>query len=284
MGYSVRHIEQQFWQDDRLPQLMIRSTYNSQQSYKAHSHPQLSIGLIEQGVTCSIIDNQEQELHQQQAILIEPNRVHACTPLNGKPRSYHMLYIDNAWCCQQLSIHHGYEVNHFECNPKVISSADLPLSTLIAQISSDSCAVSDTVVNKINSELISIVVRFCQPLAGSYELLELNKENALLATKTKTRLIENIECTPSVNQLASEFDRSAEFIIRNFKHHFGITPKAFLQNYKVELAKQMLDQGIAIADVAADLGFTDQSQLHRAFVNYTASTPRQYQKSKLTPG
>uniref|UniRef100_UPI0034578CB3 helix-turn-helix domain-containing protein n=1 Tax=uncultured Vibrio sp. TaxID=114054 RepID=UPI0034578CB3 len=49
--------------------------------------------------------------------------------------------------------------------------------------------------------------------------------------------------------------------------------KSFLSNYRVEKAKVLLKGGMEITDVANELGFFDQSQLHRTFVSYTASTP-----------
>nr|WP_321461635.1 helix-turn-helix transcriptional regulator [uncultured Vibrio sp.] len=90
--------------------------------------------------------------------------------------------------------------------------------------------------------------------------------------------MQDIACAPSLDAVSKEFGRSKETLIRIFKKHLGITPKSFVNNSRVEKAKILLKRGMSIVDVAAEVGFSDQSQLHRTFVNYTASTPRQYQQ------
>ncbi|MGG5901451.1 hypothetical protein ACQ4T2_25550, partial [Escherichia coli] len=34
-------------------------------------------------------------------IVIPPHAPHSCNPLHGRPRSYHMLYLDATWCHAQ---------------------------------------------------------------------------------------------------------------------------------------------------------------------------------------
>ena len=48
---DTRHIRQTF---HRASGLELRSTWQSTQAYKRHSHPQLSIGAIMEGQTCCI--------------------------------------------------------------------------------------------------------------------------------------------------------------------------------------------------------------------------------------
>jgi len=68
-------------------------------------------------------------------------------------------------------------------------------------------------------------------------------------------------------------------LIRNFKLHCGLTPYAYLQNYRINRAKVLLAEGAAISDVALDLGFADQSHLHRLFKRLVACTPKRYQQT-----
>ncbi|VEA34446.1 AraC family transcriptional regulator [Salmonella enterica subsp. enterica] len=42
----IRDIHQRFWRLPQLPWLELRTTSESRQAYKRHSHPQLSLGAI----------------------------------------------------------------------------------------------------------------------------------------------------------------------------------------------------------------------------------------------
>ncbi|MBK6241412.1 AraC family ligand binding domain-containing protein, partial [Klebsiella pneumoniae] len=97
----TRDIPQTFWRDDRLPWLELRSTWRSRQAYKHHSHPQLSVGAIIEGETRCLCAGQEYLLQPGDLIVIPPHAPHSCNPLHGRPRSYHMLYLDATWCHAQ---------------------------------------------------------------------------------------------------------------------------------------------------------------------------------------
>ena len=88
---DTRHIRQTFY---RASGLELRSTWQSTQPYKRHSHPQLSIGAIMEGQTCCICHDKEYILNPGDLIVIPASAPHSCNPVAGQPRSYHMLYID----------------------------------------------------------------------------------------------------------------------------------------------------------------------------------------------
>lgn len=57
--------------------------------------------------------------------------------------------------------------------------------------------------------------------------------------------------------------------MRTFRRSIGLSPYAYLTQIRVEAAKKLLNEGASIADVASDIGFTDQSHLTRHFkANY----------------
>ena len=270
MANSVRNINQRFWSSPHIPHLTIRTTCDSTQGYKAHSHPELSVGIIESSATCLSIEDQHIILNKGDTILIEPHRVHACNPVEGKPRSYHMLYVDKNWCCEMLSTLYGYQVNQFICDQRVLSDRRITekLSKLVRALFADK---SRERLSETDNLLFTLLSLYCSP--STHE-----ENDNKLACQVKDRLLKNINHPPSIDNIAQELGRPKESVIRNFKRRFGITPKSFLNNSRIEKAKLLLRGGMSIVDVANEVGYSDQSQLHRAFVSYTASTPRQYQQ------
>jgi len=68
-------------------------------------------------------------------------------------------------------------------------------------------------------------------------------------------------------------------LVRQFKRRYGLTPHAFQLDQRVVQARQLLRQGVPAAQVAQDLGFTDQGHLTRVFKPRVAATPGQYHRS-----
>jgi AraC-like DNA-binding protein len=64
---------------------------------------------------------------------------------------------------------------------------------------------------------------------------------------------------------------------RMFRLSFGVSPMEHVLRRRIERAKPMLlDKRLSIADVAATLGFCDQSHFTRSFRRITGYPPRQF--------
>lgn len=235
---TPRDIHQTF---TRLPGLERRSTWQSTQAYKRHSHPQLSIGAILEGGTRCVCDELEYLLSPGDLIVIPAHAPHSCNPIQGKPRSYHMLYIDTPLPLARQVIRHGALFRLY--------------LNVVEQMSTDALTA-----------LLSALS------------LSANGEETLRATSQQLQqaLLANPVSPPSLDEFATHFSLRKETLIRTFKQDTGLTPGSFLNNSRVEYAKARLRAGDDIADVAYQSGFADQSHFHKTFVSYTAATPRQY--------
>jgi AraC-like DNA-binding protein len=65
-------------------------------------------------------------------------------------------------------------------------------------------------------------------------------------------------------------------LVRSFGREFGLPPHRYLVGRRVEAARRRLLDGEHIADVAAAVGFHDQSHLHRHFTRLVGTTPRRF--------
>ena len=235
---TPRDIHQTF---TRLPGLERRSTWQSTQAYKRHSHPQLSIGAILEGGTRCVCDGLEYLLSPGDLIVIPAHAPHSCNPIQGKPRSYHMLYIDTPLPLARQVIRHG---------------------TLFR--------LYLNVVEQMSTDALTALLSALSLSANGEEMLRATSQQLQQA------LLANPVSPPSLDEFATRFSLRKETLIRTFKQDTGLTPGSFLNKSRVEYAKARLRAGDDIADVAYQSGFADQSHFHKTFVSYTAATPRQY--------
>ncbi|MBD2102442.1 helix-turn-helix transcriptional regulator [Leptolyngbya sp. FACHB-261] len=84
----------------------------------------------------------------------------------------------------------------------------------------------------------------------------------------------------SLQAIALELNMSHYYFCRLFKRSMGITPYQYLIQQRVERAKQLLKQkSMPIADIASQIGFSDQSHFTKQFRQYTGITPKAFRDS-----
>ena len=83
----------------------------------------------------------------------------------------------------------------------------------------------------------------------------------------------------SVGELATKVGLSARQFDRKFQEAFGISPQQFIIKTRIQAACDALaDPARAIADVAFELGFCDQSSFTMHFRRHMGVTPLQYRR------
>lgn len=94
------------------------------------------------------------------------------------------------------------------------------------------------------------------------------------ARRAKDLLAANLSSPPSVSEVAKEVGLSSSHFSRAFKASIGRSPHAWLQEVRVDHAKDLLiDPEISLAAVAMESGFADQSHFTRIFGRVTGATP-----------
>lgn len=86
---------------------------------------------------------------------------------------------------------------------------------------------------------------------------------------------EMLLCDPIVNAVLQNQpqDLSARTVRRHFVRATGLTPKAFEQIERAQLATTLLEQGVALLDVVYQAGYADQSHMTRALKHFIGQTP-----------
>jgi two-component system response regulator YesN len=83
-----------------------------------------------------------------------------------------------------------------------------------------------------------------------------------------------------MNTLSAEIFVSPSYLNRVFKRRFDTTPILYLNQYRIEIAREMLVQTTnKIATVAGLVGFEDPKHFAKLFKKMTGMTPAAYRDS-----
>lgn len=94
------------------------------------------------------------------------------------------------------------------------------------------------------------------------------------ANLAKRMMLEQIDTNISISCLASACRLSRGHFTRSFKLTVGVPPHRWLQEKRIEAAKELLASDCyVLAEVAVKCGFTDQAHFSRVFKTMTTYTP-----------
>lgn len=265
----------EFWQDGRMPYVETRRSCFSRTCYKSHSHPTFSIGAIDEGN--SVFQSSfgtAQKISAGTLVIVPAHIEHSCNPLPDQAWSYQMLHLDISWLNQWYAEFQkeGFDLNLPQHRPLIIKDENL------YQAFSD---MNETLFDSkklIFEKEQSLIYCLTQLLLPHFILEEIQRTQYLYESFLDLiHIIKSSERFISLEELAQQVGLSRYAIIRLFKANVGLTPHAFQINLKINQARAQLKQGIPLAELAVNLGFSDQSHFHKAFKAHTGITPRQFQ-------
>ena len=86
----------------------------------------------------------------------------------------------------------------------------------------------------------------------------------------------------SMQQLADVAHLSISALERRFKKHLSKTPKQFINEFRLEMARKLLlETNLSIAVVASEVGFPDHSYFSKKFKRLFGQLPTQFRESYL---
>lgn len=112
-----------------------------------------------------------------------------------------------------------------------------------------------------------------------FETIEPKKSSLSLIDNLQIMLRKNPNCFERVNDMAEYCNLSTKHFRALFKQHTGLTPKAFLEQIKLNQAIELLSANqLPVLEIAERLNFSDSYYFYRFFKNMTRVTPGEYRK------
>lgn len=263
-----------FWYDPALPFAEARSIADGRQiCYAPHSHESFSLGIITGGRSTYVNGRLRERVGPGAVVIMNPEEVHACNPVEDLPWSYRMLYLDTAWlACRQKELGFTGEGGFRPSATRLSHAPGLYRATAaLCRLLDDStagCLAKEAAlvgfVADVHDHLDPPPARHAEvrrPLARAAEFIS-----------------DNFTRNLRLDDICAAAGLSQSHLIRAFKGQYGMTPHAYLINRRIQFSRARLRQGLPIADVALEAGFADQAHLQRAFKRHVAATPGQYRR------
>ncbi|HYD60931.1 MAG TPA: AraC family transcriptional regulator [Noviherbaspirillum sp.] len=261
-----------FWRNDALPFIEARSVRDGRKvCYAKHSHETFSIGVITRGRTTYVNRDSRERVGDNTLVLMNPGDVHACNPIDDEPWSYRMLYVDRSWL-GGLQKELGFSPNT-DFRPFAATMSTAPVLYDEFNRFYDILTGDDT--EPLNRECAAVA--FFDQVQQSLDPAPMQEREANRRLERAAEFLSD-NCTRplKLEDVCSAANISASYLIRAFKKHYGMTPHAYLLNRRVQVARSLLKGGGEIADVALEVGFSDQAHFQRVFKQFLAATPGQY--------
>jgi AraC-like DNA-binding protein len=105
-----------------------------------------------------------------------------------------------------------------------------------------------------------------------------NKGQLETVIGTRHYITNNFEKELNLNLLSHTRFTSKFHLLRLFKKYYGLTPKRFLTDKRIEKAKEYLKNGMNITETCFATGFESPCSFSTLFKNRTGLTPTKFQK------
>lgn len=246
---------------------LVMALYRSRR-FPMHTHPEYVVGAVVEGAEHLRFAGASHRVATGGTLFIRPDEAHANEAATDQPFGYRVFYIDAQvmrTACDIL-LGEGREPALFEAHV----SAD---AGLFERVSTAHAALWDAGDSLEQQSIFAQLVGAVAAHGGA--VLSRPVAPAALA-KVRAHLNGHFRDGVSLDDLAAIGGTSPFHLVRAFKDRFGLTPVAYRTQQRVAEACRLLRRSVPIAEVALEVGFTDQSHLTRQFQRLMGAPPGRY--------
>ena len=214
---------------------------------KLHSHNNICICAVKQGEILCYHDGDEISLSPGKIIIFNVNQPHK-HKMHNDVQKYYILHIN---------------------------SDEIMLPKIVEDIS-----IYEDFINFCEEALKNNKNDFVEKFIQKYKTDKKSKETNVNLEIIKNFIDENLDTSLSLKEISKKVNLNQSYLSRIFKKQYGLSPRNYLLNTRINKSKKLLEQGLDISQIALELGFCDQAHFYKAFKNSFAITPNQYKNIK----
>lgn len=206
--------------------------------------------------------------------VIEPGVVHSNRPSTGAKRHLRSLYLEEDFFNHLTQLFSGAATPNYILPTKLFTDKKNWNNALFLH----EAIITDQEKMLLEESVLNLFTHL-QETPSSSEQFGLNSEDRRVEHITqymKAHLANEV----SLDTLATLVQCTPFHLIRLFKKNLGMSPHSYFVQLRLERARDLLDNGLAIADAALLAGFSDQSHLTRKFKKRYGITPGMYNSQK----
>jgi AraC-like DNA-binding protein len=233
-----------------------------------HRHKSVSLGMVLKGSRVLTIHNQKYIIAEDDVFIINSNEPHTIGETQNPEHDYIVLSLVPALKLK-------YSGNNLPVFENIVESP--VLTELLEKLFHSLIQKKNGVENSDIAVLIEEMCRF-QKKGTAYKQQDKRME------KVRDILDNSATDNHSLTSLSDKAAISAFHLARLFKNYTGMAPHQYLLDNRLRFAREMLESGQQVSDIAIAAGFYDTSHFIRHFSKYYSVSPFDYQKgiNKLT--
>lgn len=240
--------------------------------YDRHMHETYAIGLTRRGVQRFWCHGATYDSTPGQVIAINPCEVHDGRSGAGGGYRYRMFYV--AVATFKSVVEDALKSSSLGWSTPLIADPVLA-SGLNAAWEAVACSPGSLASDELLQQaLIRLAV-----VHGDQHEFPPDTRNELALMQVRDYLHDRLGEPVNLRELATVASMSRFRLTRQFQRTFGLPLHAYHMHVRLQEAKRRLRLGDPVVEVAADLGFADQSHLHRRFTRAFGVSPGAWRKA-----
>lgn len=255
------------WKVSNIEGLECFRAYNFIHHFRRHSHEGYTIGVIEDGFGDNNYKGSVFHLAPGKIVVMNPDEAHTGYVVSEHPWSYRMFYINQEAFQRMLPEKSFTPFFRGLCFENEYWFEKLRTLHCLLETQADSLAQQTRFIETF-STFAQVHGKVASPVVSGKEPKYIGR----IKDYINAHFRQNI----SIDDLVKTTNLSRAYLIRSFRLCVGIPPYAYLIQTRVRNAKKLLARKMPVAQVACEMGFSDQSHLTRHFKSITGITPKQY--------
>ncbi len=249
---------------------LLDATYKNH-SFNKHFHEEFCFGVIQSGKLDYNYRGEKISANKGVINLCNPGEIHDGFTKDGW--SYKMFYVDTKLMSEISS-----SISGKKNDIPFFKDAVIEDEVLANQMNDLHDVMFDKFSFTIEKEelFLSVVSRFIKKHADSFISVESLYQCKPTIQKILEYINDNLSEDITVSNLSLMSNFSLYYFIRVFKEEVGLTPKEYIIQQRIKLARELILKELPLSHIAQECGFYDQSHMIKYFKLYTGLNPSFY--------